>query len=829
MAMKLSFEQRISIIIVFAILIVTITGIYAYGRFAVITEKYSKNLEPDLRLLTSKQLLNSINDAELNVSSFRINSDTNYLNSFYESVNRIDYSMKHLRLLSENSNDDNVYLNLDSLEHLIELKINVLNDFLLLQDGFRTQKALDKVLRNIQNNNSAIHQINSDDTLNLMDEANQENHKPTLFDRIFRKKNKQIVTDTLEANQNLILTKPETLDYSNVYEKVELIKSDEAIIQSAYKDKELALTVKDQLISEKIIKFFNDYERQELTRISDESDKAEKEIERTNSLVGRFFVLIGAMIFLMAFVIGRYIADNNKYRKQLKKSKEEAEELAQVKQRFLANMSHEMRTPMNAIIGFAEQLSKSDLNKHQKDQIEMVLKSSDHLLQIINEVLDLTKLQAGKTKLEPIPFVPADFFDEMFGFLEIESAQKKIQVASNIDQELPEVLVGDIYRIKKIIFNLFSNAVKFTHEGSILFTVQKLEEDETNCLVRIQVADTGIGMNDEQLRHVFDEFEQASISTTRQYGGTGLGLTIVKFLVELFDGTIDVISSPESGTTITIEISLEKGNESMLQQSNNDNTDETIRENWQGLKVIIADDEKYNRLLLKTICEKLKMNYVEAENGEEVLSLVKSDDFDLLLLDIRMPKMNGLEACKRIRFIQDKKKATIPIIALTAATLPQDINNFRKVGITAWLSKPFKEVEFIQILSTILFNKKEQVATEILGTIKFENLKNICNNDSKFYGEMLQTYLESLDENAELIRKFYESKDIKAIGEIAHRLSSSTKHIGDIELYELLKSIERVGLNEGSMDELNTLYLRFDPLVEKLRNDVLTELKRTKT
>jgi signal transduction histidine kinase/DNA-binding response OmpR family regulator len=553
--------------------------------------------------------------------------------------------------------------------------------------------------------------------------------------------------------------------------------------------------------------FFDDFETAELYEVAKQTDAAELAIQRTNKQIAWFCAITGVLVLLMAFIIINYVRNNNRYRKALKHSKREAEELARSKQKFLANMSHEIRTPMNAIAGFSEQIGQGTLTDTQRSQLGMVQKSTDHLLYLINEVLDLSKLQANKINLEQIGFEPKDLMNDIFIFLKNEASAKSIEAICETKANVPRILIGDPFRLQQILFNLLSNAVKFTDQGTISVQASSLLKTDSECVLRIAVQDTGIGMEKRHLEKVFLEFEQAERSTSRNYGGTGLGLSIVKLMVDLHNGNINLESEPQKGTTITFEIPYQIGGVKDLPKK--ENPRQVNYDQLENLTVLIVDDEKYNRLLLISILKKLNIKYAEADNGEAALEALDENDYDLILMDIRMPKLSGIQATKKIRQLNNKSKLATPVIALTAAVSEDDKMDYFKAGMDGFLAKPYKEKELLTAIKSCLqFQTKieDMVEDEKSEQLELEELKSLAAGDKEFYFSMLQIFIEGTEDGITEMANCLMQSDWLNMAEYAHKISSPCKHLGAIRLHAGLKEIENICRDNGDTSRIHKIF-----------------------
>ncbi len=372
---------------------------------------------------------------------------------------------------------------------------------------------------------------------------------------------------------------------------------------------------------------------------------------------------------------------------RLTRNQERLKKALETKSRFLANMSHEVRTPMNGIIGTTELLQYTELNTEQKQYIDIIKNSSTLLLSIINDVLDLSKIEAGKLTLEKTSLNLQDIAKESINMFSHNLQHKAITLELNYDEKLPSTFIGDGFRIRQILLNLISNAIKFTQEGSISINVMADKATSPNRTIqpiKIEVIDTGIGIEESKLSVIFSEFGQADDSTTRLHGGTGLGLSICQQLAQAMGGDITVTSQVSKGSTFTVTLPLMVGNASLY--SSPTNTD-----SLKNKCILLAEDNGVNQILMKKILERLQIKTLIANDGLEAIqiferSLDSKQPIDLILMDCQMPQLDGLESTRHIRKLPQGKH--IPIIAITANSSPQDRQEIASSGMNDMISKP---------------------------------------------------------------------------------------------------------------------------------------------
>lgn len=381
--------------------------------------------------------------------------------------------------------------------------------------------------------------------------------------------------------------------------------------------------------------------------------------------------------------------------KKLKRSKKATEVLAQSKHNFLANMSHEIRTPMNAIIGMSRQLQKSSLNDDQRSYLDIIETASENLLFIINDILDLSKLEVNKMSFEKIAFKLELVIDNALKVMAYKAEEKGIQLTNSyFDAKLSPVLIGDPHRINQILLNVLSNAIKFTELGSVDICCNVLEDIGTSQYLEIKITDTGIGMDPIFLKTIFKKFTQEYEAKAANFAGTGLGMAITKSLVDKMKGKISVESKINKGTTIRITFTLDKADELDLKTKN---SGVVTSANLKGKKILVVDDNRMNRMVAKVILNDYDVIISEAVNGEEAVNYLKNNPCDLVLMDIQMPVLNGHQASEVIR---QKLKLDIPIIALTANAMKGEKEKCLEFGMNDYVSKPFDEEIFLQIIGT---------------------------------------------------------------------------------------------------------------------------------
>lgn len=390
---------------------------------------------------------------------------------------------------------------------------------------------------------------------------------------------------------------------------------------------------------------------------------------------------------------------------ELAKARDQAEKASAAKTDFLATMSHEIRTPMNGVISMANFLMATELTEEQQEIAETLRHSGESLLTVINDILDISKLEAGKVSLEALTFDLKKKILEAGDFFKIKLAEKGLYINIDIDENVPTYFISDSVRIRQILFNLIGNAIKFTETGGITIRVKKVEElEDGKTILRIEVEDTGIGISDDLKGRLFQKFSQADASTTRQYGGTGLGLAICKELSQLLGGDIGAEDMDQGGTCFWFTLTGVRGKEENVakpQMLASADLNDLVFKAERALKVLVVDDNQINLNILYRILGPLGHDLASAMNGVEACTLVDNMEFDLVIMDVHMPVLGGVDAVKWIR-VMGGEKASIPIIGCTADAFPEQIERYKAVGMNDVCTKPINKMELLEMINDVM-------------------------------------------------------------------------------------------------------------------------------
>jgi PAS domain S-box-containing protein len=556
---------------------------------------------------------------------------------------------------------------------------------------------------------------------------------------------------------------------------------------------------------------------------------------------------------LGAVVVCRDITDQNRIEKELIEARIFAELAAQIaeeaklkadnllaiakdavqsKQQFLSNMSHEIRTPMNAIIGFTKVVLKTKLSEKQIEYLNAIKLSGDALIVLIDDILDLAKVDAGKMTFEKVPFKMNASLTAMLHLFEPKIQEKNLRLIKEIDSSINKILIGDPVRLHQIVLNLISNAVKFTSKGNISIGINLIHQDALTQTISFKISDTGIGIPETKLKTIFENFQQASSGTSRIYGGTGLGLAIVKQLVESQNGTIDVQSEVMAGSTFEFVLTFDKVSDDYEIEIEESLETREI----QQIKVLVVEDIKLNQLLMKTLLDDFGFTHEIAANGKIAIEKLEENKFDIILMDLQMPEMNGFEATEHIRTVLNLQ---IPIVALTADVTTVDVEKCKAVGMNDYISKPVDENELYSKIVSIVKKSRLTATSENLSLKEMTEEKKKYTNLSYLFertksnpvlmSEMIALYLEQTPPLILTMKDSLHKKDWVSLHAAVHKMIPSFSIVGIPENYEsLARKVQEYALAQELTDDINDLVNELENVCTSACHELIEELNKLK-
>lgn len=566
-------------------------------------------------------------------------------------------------------------------------------------------------------------------------------------------------------------------------------------------------------------------------RKTHESDGYELEVKNKNG-ENRWWFVSGAPNYndrgQLVGSIGIHldISDHKLLEKELAKAKSIAEAAAKAKELFLANMSHEIRTPLNVIIGMIRQLTKESLTADQHFYINQSASSAKHLLTILNNVLDVAKIESGDMEILENGFSPSALLYNVHSIMYSQAIEKNLKFKLNASPDLKPVLIGDDTRLRQVFINLVGNSIKFTQAGSIMLNAEVISETDTHQTILFEVVDTGIGMSEEFITRIFDKFSQEQNESNRRYEGTGLGMTISNDLIRLMGGNLKVDSIKSVGTTFKFELNFRIGKPEQL-VSNNQQIQQNI---FKSCKALLVEDNEMNRFIAIQSLDFLGFETTEAENGKIAIELASKNSYDIILMDIQMPVMDGVEATE---YIREQLNLKTPIIALTANAFKHDIELYLNKGMNDFITKPYDEQDFFRKIDHVLSlhkfklgnttndqNKEEEMKT----TNKLYNLmqlEQMSRGNNSFVTKMISIFINQTKENIAIMENGIATSNFDEVKRIAHKIRPSIGQMGILSLKNQARTIETYKLEPGENQEFKDMT---NDLCEVL-NKVLKELE----
>ena len=580
---------------------------------------------------------------------------------------------------------------------------------------------------------------------------------------------------------------------------------------------ELELIHANSLFINQLLSILHDVENEEVAQMHANNDRAghlvSQNIWRISILLVIFF--IGAALLL--YFIWVDITRSNYYKEELEKSRDEAQELSQIKQRFLANMSHEIRTPLQSIIGFAEQLKS-----HQgsdPEAIEAINSSSEHLLHIVDEVLDYSRISSGSFVLNRESFRLVNVINDVTAALNVQAERKKLNLIVDIAFPKELKILGDPFRLRQILYNLLGNAVKFTSRGYVRLSVRtRIGKDPLDIV--FEVTDTGIGIRKEDIPKIFNQFEQANSSITGQYGGTGLGLTIVKSLIEAQGGNLQVQSVPNQGSTFTVTIPFARAPEISPEPVL---PAESVRDAFHG-KALVVDDDLMILRLCALVLTKHNIKHETFSDGRVLLPMQADPEVTHVFMDIRMPTINGIELCHALR---KKYSSKTKFIALTAHVFPQEQKKLIDEGFDDVMLKPFREKDLLRQLDINIGKSAENEINAIAEMpepplLDLSTLKAMTQGDDALLHSILLQFVEETASDMDKLTELFKAPDPDAVREVVHKLAGRTGQLGAVVLSKSLRALEVRLVNgespEKMEDDLRYAAGQIEQLIEEVKD-----------
>lgn len=777
--------------------IIMIMGYKAYSKLDLMVDELGESAQPNYSLVVLNEVSFYIDEMEKDIDTYRTDQKPGLLRSFN---NALDESLFLIDSLKQNIEDERVKNLYDSLHNLVNQWAKVQT-----QIGAINSDILESTLDDLAQKIESIPQTIEEDTV-------EEEPKKGFFGKLLSRKKR----DSTKAPDQSNRIRQEVLD-ELMHARSESEKQGEQI-----KNRLNRLNTEAADLQDKIVFLINELQSIELGNDKEKVSHAELMAKETNQEIVVFSTLTSLLLLITIFTQINYLARNKKYQTALRDAKRNAEDLAHAKERFLANMSHEIRTPMNAISGFTNQLLKSDMSPEQRDHLEVVKNSSDHLIHLLNDILDLSKLQANKVKLEKEVFDVRTTLFEVIRIFEEKASTKRVKLRTEFES-VPKYVNGDPHRLRQMITNLVSNAIKYTDKGSITLSAAIEKKSGKDVTLKISVRDTGVGIPADKQDKIFEEFEQASTADQRK--GTGLGLAITNMLVRLHKGSLSIQSEEGSGTEISLFIPYKIGKVS----ESVDNSKPVEEFHLKDLKILIADDEPFNIKLLEAVFKAHDVEYTSAHDGTQALKALESEKYDIAILDVKMPGYSGFEIVEKIRS-QKGLNQEIPMMALTATISNHERELSKDSGFNLIMRKPFDENEFLEAIIELTSSASDANGNNTPNRSYPENgqklydldtLKSI--GDKDFVNEMIDTFRSSANKSLANLRKAVKLKIRSGIKEEAHKMLPPARHLSAEVLVNSLEKLQKMA-EKSSFEDLDKQIDEVESIYFAIKKDLETQV-----
>ncbi len=730
--------------------------------------------------------------------------DTIDLNRYSDQIEYVQTSLDSLRNMYI---DSPMKTELDSLSTLLSKKSENLEELHELRTRDRNTSYYQEVIRQLEKVDPSFNPPNYSQRFH-----NLEPHQREVFI--------QILEFNKESNQRIATVSADSLIRAvrNVLSELE---RENRRFREVINRKENELLVNDMVLNEQLRNLLRVIESEErsssLARVED-SEVMLKDISRTIIVVGAASILI---ILIFLFLIVKDISRSQRYRSQLEEAKAFTEALMQRREQFIATITHDLRSPLNTVIGYSELMEKAGLTKKQEHYLGHLRKSSEYILHLVNDLLDLSKLEAGKMLVENLPFNPKNLLEDTFYNTIPDNDRKGLKLTLDISKETDCNVLSDPFRIKQILSNLITNAYKFTEDGEIIASLSMKKKIEDSYILTFSIKDSGIGISKAKQEEIFEEFSQEHGEIEKQYGGTGLGLAIARRITTLLEGKIELISEPGEGSEFIVRIPVKKMKGEMP-DIHGDNVKD-VQESLRGKNILIVDDESSQLALSKELIKSTGMNCQTAVNGEEALEKLKKYDFHLVLTDIQMPKMDGFAFIQALR--DDPGISNIPVIAISGRTnVPPE--KYREAGFAGNILKPYKPADLLFKIGQILkveFEDKRNTDREPEkegSEYSLEEIFLFAGEDQMALDTILNAFIQSSRLNIEEIKKAENLGDRERIAQIAHRMLPMFKQL---KIREIVPRLEQLEKNDGpiySIGAINNLIEDIEVLLFELQKEV---------
>jgi len=782
---------------------------YVYNQVIAYSEIAQSNTENNQQLILVSEISTSLNESE-NTSRRLIQSGEEEELSLYNTqIDTIKAKLKRLEQTYDNIDLEN---EADSINKLLDQKTENLKELVALRDTDRNTNYYSKALNELRNIDASFKNYNYENRFRNL-KSYQKDVLVKWLEYSREDNAEKITTERLDSVVKSVRRVLTDLEFANRQFQNEVIQKENELLNN------------DLILNQQLQSLLSELELKERENSVERAEVFQNMLNKTSSIIimGGCIILLIILYFIIN-ILGD-VTRSQRYRVQLEEAKDFAESLLASREQFMAAITHDLRSPLTTVMGYTDLIQKTELNEKQKHYLTQIKKSSQFILRLVNDLLDLSKLEAGKMLVEKLSFNPKKLLKDTVNNIIPAEKNKDVKIIIKVSDDTNVQIQSDPFRIKQILANLISNAWKFTEKGSILIAAQLQEKSSNNHILEIRVKDSGIGISKEMQASIFEEFSQENSSIEKRFGGSGLGLAITKRLTELLEGNIKVVSEQGKGSEFIIMIPVVKLSETREEPERLENEELSAAEpdlDASGMKVLIVDDEPGQLSLTVEVARSMGFDIETAENGKEALAKLKTTGFDLVLTDIQMPILDGFELIKAIRTGENLKN--LPVIALSGRT-DIELDTYKKAGFQNKLLKPYKPIDLKQNISSLLevkYEEKEAVDNEN-GRLKSENydlsdIYEFSGHDDDAMQTIIQAFLDGASTSYKDLEEAYNNEDTDKMGKLAHRMLPMLRQMKANEVIAVLVKME--ARDPVSASEFNYFGRKMKELMNSLETDI---------
>nr|WKN35140.1 ATP-binding protein [Tunicatimonas sp. TK19036] len=810
----------------------------SYESFTKLQRASNTISQPDYKIKQIDRILIAVSKTENTLQEYTVSKTEDKedkLKEYYKQVANVKQIIESLE--SETQNEE---YTLDSVLTLLKTKLVNFEDFVDIKQQRDKFDFYDQALKELEGEVLAL--ASKKDTPHFLTDTARQNvivredkgkwlrKMAPLFFKDREKEENNELNEEGEENETI------TLAPDSVKHLLRQVRNNQARLQKVVDQRELTYLQNNAQVIGSIYDLVDQLKQREQARSQERVEEARTAMNDAIIRIAIILVVAFLSTIVIVYLILADITRSDFYRSKLVAAKSRAERLARVKEDFLANMSHEIRTPLTAILGFTEQLQFSKLDEQQKDHVKALDSSSKHLLALVNDILDFSKIEANKISFEQEPFDVVTIILEVKRDLQLLANQKQLNLRHEIQGEELRYIVGDAFRLKQVLYNLVSNALKFTHEGEVVIAAHLQPTLNQQTQLTLEVRDTGIGIPKEKQNSIFNAFHQSDVSTTRKYGGTGLGLAICKRLIKGQGGKIELDSQEGVGSIFRVMLTCAPASAPVEEPVIVQGVESQIM--FTEGEALVIDDNPLNGTLLDLALKGRGITAVYCSSGREGLAAAEDQVFDIIFCDLHMPEMDGAQVVKELKNNPMVQAYETPIIAFTANVQSEDRKHFEEIGVHDFLLKPFNQAQLDELLRKHLpeaeFNVEELLAdtSELIETpdsFSLERIKQFTGDDLDALIAYLETFITTAEQSAQRLEVALEEKSLEETSFHAHKLVSQVELLQEQQLASRLKYLEQAADSSSWNDEFAQQLKGAIVLIEQLIQNMQSTVQELKS